>query len=78
MTRFENDILINSNVSDGLKVESPRAPRFYIQLKIHKEGNPGTPVLSSLNCHTPKISKYVDLHLQPIVKQIPLYVKDIH
>ena len=54
----------------------PRTPQFYISPKIHKEGNPGLPVVSSINCHTANISKYVDYHLQPIVKQIPSYVKD--
>ena len=29
-----------------------------------------------MNCHTTKHSKYVDYHLQPIVKEIPSYVKD--
>ena len=32
-------------------------------------------MVSSINCHT-AISKYVDQHLRPIVKQIPSYVKD--
>ena len=30
----------------------------------------GRPVASSVNCHTNTISKYVDLHLQPIAKNI--------
>ena len=76
ITRFRNDRLICSNVSVGLKVKSPRTPHFYIQPKIHKERNPGRPIVSSLNCHTSKISEYVDFHLQPIVKQISSYVKD--
>ena len=29
-----------------------------------------------MNCQTGNISKYIDYHLQPIVKQIPSYVKD--
>ena len=29
-----------------------------------------------MNCHNANISKYVDYHLQPIVKEIPSYVKD--
>ena len=33
-------------------------------------------MVSSINCHTVNISKYVDYHLQPIVTQIPSYVKD--
>ena len=33
-------------------------------------------MVSSINYHTANISKYVDYHLQPIVKQIPSYVND--
>ena len=36
--------------------------------------NPGHPVVSSVNCHTNTISKSVDFHFQPIVKNIPSYV----
>ena len=59
-----------------MKNPSPRTPQFYISPKIHKEGNLGFPVVSSINFHTANISKYVDYHLQPIVKQIPSYVND--
>ena len=44
-------------------------------LKIHKEGNPGRPVVSSIDCCIFNNSKYVYHHLQPIVKEIPSYVK---
>ena len=54
----------------------PKTPKFYLRPKVHKEGNPGRPVVSSVNCHIANISKYVDYHLQPIVKEIPSYVKD--
>ena len=43
---------------------------------MHKEGNPGYPVVSSINCHTANILEYIDYHLQPIVKEISSYVKD--
>ena len=33
-------------------------------------------MVSSINCPTANISKYVDYHLQPIVEQITSYVKD--
>ena len=29
-----------------------------------------------MNCHTTTISKYVDFHLQPIVKSIPSDIRD--
>ena len=73
---FESRKLIQENTVEGLKINSLRTPRFYTQSKIHKEGNPGKPVISSVNCHTSQISEYVDYHLQPIAKQIPSYVKD--
>ena len=63
-------------IANGLKNQSPRTPQFYISPEIHKESNPGCPVVSSINCHTVIISKYIDYHLQPIVKHLPSYVKD--
>ena len=44
--------------------------------KIHKKGNPGRPVISSVDYHTRKISKYIDHVLQLHVKELRLYVKD--
>ena len=66
--RSTKEQLISENIANGLKNPSPRTPQFYTSPKIHKEGNPGRPVVSSINCHTANISKYVALHLQPIVK----------
>ena len=74
--RLKKQKLINEKYAEGLKRNDPKTPKFYPRLKIHKEGNPGRPVVSSVNCHTANISKYVDYHLQPIVKAIPSYVKD--
>ena len=68
--------LINEKVAEGVKRNDPKTPKFYLRLKIHKEGNPGRPVVRSVNCHTANISKYVDYHFQPIVKEIPSYVKE--
>ena len=36
----------------GLKNTLPRTPRLHIQPEIHKQGNLGRPVTSSVNCHT--------------------------
>ena len=74
--RFKKQKLINEKVAEGLKRNDPKTPKFYLRPKIHKEGNPGRPVVSSANCHTANISKYVDYHFQPIVKKIPSYIKD--
>ena len=44
--------------------------------KVHKEGNPGRPVVSTTDCHSTKISKYIDNQLQPHVKELKSYIKD--
>ena len=44
--------------------------------KVHKEVNPGRPVVSSIDCHTTKISKDTDHQLQSHVKELKSYVKD--
>ena len=74
--RLKKQKLINEKIAEGLKRNDPKTPKLYLRPKIHKEGNPGRPVVSSVNCHTANISKYVDYHLQPRVKEIPSYVKD--
>ena len=38
--------------------------------------NPGRPVKSPVNCHTSKISEYVEYYLQTVVKKNPSYLKD--
>ena len=77
ISRFKNDKLITENIAKGLQVQQPETSKFYTRPKIHKTGNPGRPEVSSVYCHTNTISKYVDFHLQPIVKNMRSYVRDI-
>ena len=74
--RFKKQKAMTDNVAEGLKTENPTTPKFYLRPKIHKRGKPGPPVVTSVNCHTSNISKYVYYHLQPTFKEIPSYVKD--
>ena len=53
--RFKKQKLINEKVAEGLKRNDPKTRKFYLRPKIHKEGNPGRPVVSSVNCHTANI-----------------------
>ena len=47
--RFKNQKSINKKVAEGLKRNDPKTLKFYLRPKIHKEGNPGRPVVSSVN-----------------------------
>ena len=44
--------------------------------KIHNENNPGRPIINAVKCRTSEISCFVDHQLQPLVKEIPSYIKD--
>ena len=49
---------------------------FYILPKIHKQGNPGRPIISSNGHPTERISEFVDYHLKPLVQNLPSFIKD--
>ena len=50
--------LINENIAEGLKVKNPKSPNFYLKPKLNKEGIPGRPVITSVNCHMSKIGVF--------------------
>ena len=43
---------------------------------MHKARNLARPVISSVNCHTSRISEFVDYYLQPEVEKLKSYGKD--
>ena len=67
---------IGKKMADKLSPKDPRTPVFYTSPKIHKEGNPGRPVVSSSGSHTEKISAYVDNAIKPIAMNLLSYTKD--
>jgi hypothetical protein len=46
-----------------LNPEDPKPCRFYLLPKIHKENNPGRPIVSANGHPTEKISEFIDFHL---------------
>ena len=68
---------INAEALEVLKVPKKVKPaRFYLLPKVHKNNNPGRPVVASTNCHTTKISKYVDHYIQPLAQKVRSYIRD--
>lgn len=55
-----------------------RIPVIYYSSKVNKDIHcpPGRPIISGINSVTSRVGKYIDFHLQPIVKSIPSYLKD--
>ena len=72
-----NDKLIDEKTYKYLTSNTnPRAGRLYILPKIHKQGNPDRPILSSNGHPTERISEFVDNQLKPLVQTLPSYIKD--
>ena len=67
---------MDEEIANNLKSSEAKAPQFKMFPKIHKRGVPGRPVVSSLDCYTTKILKYIDHVFQPHVKELRSYVKD--
>ena len=63
--RFKRDKTLKEKNALELKIANRRTPK-YTTPKIHKAGNPGRRVVSSINSPS-KISEFIDFHLQPIV-----------
>ena len=74
--KMVNNGSIDSEIGPNLLQVDPKAGRFYFLPKIHKAGNPGRPIISGNGTATEKISKFVDLLIQPLVASLPSYVQD--
>ena len=62
--------LLDDKTAENLQTLEVRTPNFFMQPKIHKEGNPDRLVISSANCQITKISQYFDHHLQPHAQEL--------
>ena len=76
INNLKSENLLALRTANSLLEEKIKTPEFHLLPKIHKANNPGRPVISSVNCHTSRISEFVDYYLQPDVKKLKSYVKD--
>ena len=76
LEEFKKNNELVEDIAEGRKPLEPRTPRFYLLPQIHKENNPGRPVISSVDCHTRRISSFVDYHLQDSAQLLKSYVRD--
>ena len=54
----------------------PKTSSFYMLPKIHKEKCPGRPIVSTYDCPTVYISKFLDIILSLLVQELPSFIKD--
>ena len=52
--------IIDESTYNNLQTKNPRIPTFYLLPKIHKNDNPGRPIVNGIGSVTEKISAYVD------------------
>jgi serine/threonine protein kinase len=67
---------LDNKTMEYLTPEDPKPGRFYLLPKIHKENNPGRPIVSANGHPTEKISKFIDFLLRPFVENLPSHIKD--
>ena len=67
---------IDDKTMEYLTPEDPKPGRFYLLPKIHKENNPGRPIVSANGYPTERISEFIDFHLRPFVENLPSHIKD--
>ena len=67
--------IIDDTTYNNQQTKKPRIPTFYLLPKIHKQNNPGRPIVNGIGSVIEKISAYVDTFLRRFVPRIPSYIK---
>lgn len=70
--------ILNEKEKIVLIPKAPRVPILYCLPKIQKSLTcpPGRPIVSGIGSIMSRVGKYIDHFLQPLVHQVPSYVKD--
>ena len=58
--------VLTKNIAYNLKTTKAKTPYFYITPKVHKKDIPGRPVVSSFDCQTSILFKFVDRYADDI------------
>ena len=77
INNLKNENLLTLKTANSLLEEKIKTSEFHLLPKIHKANIPGRPLISSINCHTSRISEFVDHYLQPEVKYLNPLLKTL-
>ena len=70
---FRKQELISNSTASKFGLDKVRTPQFHISPEAHKLSVPGRLLVSSIECHASKISKFVENSLQPHAKSLFIY-----
>ena len=73
---FHRQQVLAKIIADNLKTTIIKTPHFCITPKVHKKDISGWLVKSSIDCHTGKLSRFVNQYLQPHAKALLSYIKN--
>ena len=73
----KQNLITEKNSKFPLKLEIPKTSKFNVPPKIDNQGNPGRPVINSVNFHTRNLFTFVDHFSQPHVDNLPLIFNSI-
>ena len=68
--------LIPHQISKFLRPKNVKPGSFYLLIKVHKENNPGRPIISGIDTPTEKLSLVIDHCIKHIPPRLPSYIKD--
>ena len=69
--------LLSPNMADFcMPPPQVRTACIYFLKKIHKSPMGIRPIVSTINSPTANVAEFLDIYLQPIMKQLPAYLKD--
>ena len=68
--------LLDQEIAEKLYNPRARIPPFYTIPKIHKENNPGRPIIAGIQSPTENLSYFVDYQIKRYAQQVRSYVKD--
>lgn len=73
----KQNLITEKNSKFPLKLENPKTSKLNVPPNIHNKGNPGRPLVNSVNFHTRNLFNFVDHFSQPHINNLPLIFNSI-
>ena len=68
--------MIDKETAEVLKPNNVTPLPILLSTENTQKNIPGRPVISPINCHTTKLSRYVNYYIQPLATNVKSYISD--